>query len=77
MDLPMAMRFRHLKLYAREAVGVFRLVNCLFSIQGDGDLWSYINAKYILAITEQNVRRTSSPSPDIFNYCWTSDRKKL
>lgn len=24
MDLPMAMRFRHLKIYARQAVGVYR-----------------------------------------------------
>ncbi len=26
MDLPMAMRFRHLKSHAKEAVGVFRYV---------------------------------------------------
>ncbi len=36
MDLPMAMRFRHLKIYARQAVGVYRYcivvtLNCVCS----------------------------------------------
>ena len=30
MDLPMAMRFRHLREHAKEAVGVYRYVHLVF-----------------------------------------------